>query len=146
MTDPFTLGGHVALVTGAGQGIGQGVALAMARAGADVAVVQVEDELGPLSIAFNNAGIAIGDVPTENLSAVAWRKVVDVNLTGVFLCAQAEARVMLPRGGGTILNMASMSGSIVNRGLYQPNYNASKAGVAHSRGPSRQNGRRAESV
>ena len=94
-------------------------------------VERVESALGPLDVAFNNAGIAIGDVPTEELSQDAWRKVIDVNLTGVFLCAQAEARVMLPRRSGAILSMASMSGSIVNRGLLQTNYNVSKAGVVH---------------
>ncbi|HEY9347882.1 MAG TPA: SDR family oxidoreductase, partial [Inquilinus sp.] len=55
----------------------------------------------------------------------------DVNLTGVFLSAQAEARVMLPRQRGSIVNIASMSGSIVNRGLLQAHYNTSKAGVIH---------------
>ncbi|PXY23063.1 glucose 1-dehydrogenase [Prauserella endophytica] len=95
------------------------------------AVQRTVAELGGLSVACNNAGIAIGDVPSERLDPEHWRRVVDVNLTGVFLCAQAEARVMLPRGGGAILNTASMSATIANRGLLQPNYNASKAGVAH---------------
>src|SRR5690606_39162023 len=68
---------------------------------------------------------------SERLDPAHWRTVVDVNLTGVFLCAQAEARVMLANGEGAILNTASMSATIVNRGLLQPNYNASKAGVSH---------------
>lgn len=95
------------------------------------AVRQVESDLGELDIAFNNAGIARGEVPSKDLPAEWWRSVIDVNLTGVFLSAQAEARVMLKRGRGAILNMASMSGTIANKGLLQPNYNASKAGVAH---------------
>lgn len=95
------------------------------------AVQQVDFELGELDIAFNNAGIARGEVPSVDMPADWWRSVIDVNLSGVFYSAQAEARVMLPRGRGAILNMASMSGTIANKGLLQPNYNASKAGVAH---------------
>ena len=95
------------------------------------AVQQVDSELGELDIAFNNAGIARGEVPSVDMPADWWRSVIDVNLSGVFFSAQAEARVMLSRGRGAILNMASMSGVIANKGLLQPNYNASKAGVAH---------------
>lgn len=60
-----------------------------------------------------------------------WRRVYDVNVEGLFLSCQAEARVMLPRGKGAIINIASMSGSIVNRDLYQSHYNSSKAAVIH---------------
>jgi NAD(P)-dependent dehydrogenase (short-subunit alcohol dehydrogenase family) len=60
-----------------------------------------------------------------------WQRMLDVNLTGVFQSCQAEARVMLPRQRGAIVNIASMSGSIVNRGILQAHYNTSKAGVVH---------------
>ena len=60
-----------------------------------------------------------------------WKRVLDINVTGVFLSCQAEARVMLGHGRGSIVNIASMSGSIVNRGLLQAHYNASKAAVVH---------------
>jgi len=60
-----------------------------------------------------------------------WKRTIDVNLTGVFLSCQAEGRAMLGRKRGAIVNIASMSGSIVNRGLTQAHYNASKAGVIH---------------
>jgi NAD(P)-dependent dehydrogenase (short-subunit alcohol dehydrogenase family) len=56
---------------------------------------------------------------------------LDINLTGIFLSCQAESRVMLPRKRGAIVNIASMSGSIVNRGIRQIHYNTSKAGVVH---------------
>ena len=57
---------------------------------------------------------------------------MDINLKGVWLSCQAEARAMLAHGmGGSIVNIASMSGVIVNRGLMQVHYNASKAGVIH---------------
>ncbi|WP_031468468.1 SDR family oxidoreductase [Sciscionella sediminilitoris] len=94
------------------------------------AVERTVDELGGLDIALNNAGIA-HQAPAEELAPADWRRMIDVNLTGVFLCAQAEARVMLERGGGSIVNLASMSGSIVNRGLTQAHYNSAKAGVMH---------------
>jgi NAD(P)-dependent dehydrogenase (short-subunit alcohol dehydrogenase family) len=56
---------------------------------------------------------------------------LDVNLTGVFLSCQAEGKVMLPRREGSIVNIASMSGTIVNRGILQVHYNSSKAAVVH---------------
>ena len=56
---------------------------------------------------------------------------IDVDLTGAFLSCQAEARAMLPRERGAIINIASMSGVIVNRGLLQAHYNSAKAGVIH---------------
>ncbi|PZU01532.1 MAG: short chain dehydrogenase [Gordonia sp. (in: high G+C Gram-positive bacteria)] len=86
--------------------------------------------LGPLTIALNNAGV-VGKQKAEEMTLEEWRRVVDINLTGVFLCAQAEARTMIESGGGSIINIASMSATIVNRDQYQAHYNASKAGVKH---------------
>jgi NAD(P)-dependent dehydrogenase (short-subunit alcohol dehydrogenase family) len=94
------------------------------------AVSQVERELGPLAIAVNNAGIA-NAAPAETLPLDQWQKLYEVNVNGVFLSCQAQARVMLPRRKGSIINIASMSGSIVNRGLTQAHYNSSKAAVIH---------------
>ncbi|WP_030251080.1 SDR family oxidoreductase [Streptomyces violens] len=94
------------------------------------AVGQAVEALGPIRAAVNSAGIA-GATPAEDMAAADFRKVIDVNLTGVFLSAQAEARVMLAHGGGSIVNIASMSGTIANRGLTQAHYNSSKAGVVH---------------
>jgi NAD(P)-dependent dehydrogenase (short-subunit alcohol dehydrogenase family) len=94
------------------------------------AVERTEKELGPLAVAVNNAGIA-GAQPAETLSREVWDKLYDVNVSGVFLSCQTEARVMLPRRKGSIINIASMSGSIVNRGLTQTHYNSSKAAVIH---------------
>jgi len=94
------------------------------------AVDTVEKVLGPLSIAVNCAGIA-NAVAAEEMPLAQWQKVIDVNLTGIFLSCQAEAKVMLPRKQGSIVNIASMSGTIVNRGLLQAHYNSSKAAVIH---------------
>lgn len=94
------------------------------------AVEATERDLGPLSIAVNAAGIAAA-TPAEEMSRAEWDRIIDVNLTGLFLSCQAEARAMLAHGRGAIVNIASMSGSIVNRGLMQAHYNSSKAGVVH---------------
>jgi NAD(P)-dependent dehydrogenase (short-subunit alcohol dehydrogenase family) len=94
------------------------------------AIQTLEAQLGPLSVAVNCAGIA-NAAPAETMKQDQWQRMFDVNLTGVFLSCQAEARVMLPRKRGSIINIASMSGSIVNRGILQAHYNTSKAGVIH---------------
>lgn len=94
------------------------------------AVAAVESELGPLSIGLNCAGIA-NAAPAEQMGFEQWRRVHAVNVDGVFLSCQAQARVMLPRRRGAIVNIASMSGTIVNRGLLQAHYNSSKAAVIH---------------
>jgi NAD(P)-dependent dehydrogenase (short-subunit alcohol dehydrogenase family) len=95
------------------------------------AIAGVEDDLGPLRVAVNAAGVASA-APAENLSLAEWNRVLHINLTGVFLSCRAQARRMLSHGqGGSIINIASMSGVIANRGLTQVHYNSSKAGVIH---------------
>ncbi len=93
-------------------------------------VSAIIDKWGKLTIGVNNAGIGQW-VASEEMSEADWDRMIDVNLKGVFLCAQAEARVMLASGYGKIINTASMSGSIVNTPQKQAAYNASKAGVIH---------------
>ena len=85
---------------------------------------------GSLTIGVNNAGIA-GWFDSETMPKAEWDKIVSLNLTGVFMCAQAQGRVMLEAGYGKIVNTASMSGHIVNTPQNQTAYNASKAGVIH---------------
>lgn len=88
-----------------------------------------EKEFGTIDFAVNNAGIA-NVIPAEEISAEAFKKVVDVNLNGVFLTAQAAAKLMIKNGTkGSIINTASMSGHIVNRPQTIANYCASKGGV-----------------
>jgi len=94
------------------------------------AVEQTQSALGPLTLAVNSAGIA-NAAPAETMSQEQWQRVIDINVTGVFLSCQAEGRAMLDNGRGAIVNIASMSGTIVNRGLLQAHYNASKAAVSH---------------
>jgi len=85
---------------------------------------------GRLTIAVNNAGIGLWEA-AETMSEAQWDRVLNLNLKAVFLCAQAEGRVMLAAGYGKIINTASMSGHIVNTPQKQVAYNTSKAGVLH---------------
>ncbi len=94
------------------------------------AVAATERDLGALSVAVNAAGIA-NATAAEDMPLDQWQRLMKINVDGVFLSCQAQARVMLPRRRGSIVNIASMSGSIVNRGLLQAHYNASKAAVIH---------------
>ena len=86
---------------------------------------------GRVDVLVNNAGIAISNHPAETMTDVVRAKVIDVNLNGVFYCCRAFGAGMLARGSGSIVNVGSMSGFIVNRPQEQANYNASKAGVHH---------------
>jgi NAD(P)-dependent dehydrogenase (short-subunit alcohol dehydrogenase family) len=94
----------------------------------EACVAAVEAELGPLRLAVNSAGIH-SDAPAEDMERAMWQRLVDVNLTGVFQSCQAEGRAMLRNGGGSIVNVASISGTIANRGLHQIHYNATKAAI-----------------
>jgi NAD(P)-dependent dehydrogenase (short-subunit alcohol dehydrogenase family) len=94
------------------------------------AVERTAASFGPLSLAVNSAGIA-NAAPAETMTVEQWQRVYDVDVTGVFLSCQAEAEAMLGEGRGSIVNISSMSGTIVNRGLQQVHYNSAKAAVSH---------------
>ncbi len=85
---------------------------------------------GRLTIAVNNAGVGMW-YAAESMPVEEWNRVLNLNLHAVFLCAQAEGRVMLEAGYGKIINTASMSAHIVNTPQQQVAYNTSKAGVLH---------------
>jgi NAD(P)-dependent dehydrogenase (short-subunit alcohol dehydrogenase family) len=92
---------------------------------------EAEREIGPVDILFANAGIAWPDTGGESMSDEVWRRVVDVDLNGVFWCCRAFGAHMLERGRGSIITTGSMSGLISNRPQRQAHYNAAKAGVHH---------------
>lgn len=93
----------------------------------DRAFATVVAELGALDIAHNNAGVD-GKIATLLDTPLAeWRRVVDIDLTSVFLCMKAEIRIMREQGGGAIVNTASASGLI--GGYNHGAYTAAKHGV-----------------
>jgi sorbose reductase len=90
----------------------------------------VIERFGRLDIGVNNVGYGLPEGGSESLSLEDWNRVLAVNLTGVFLCAQAQAQQMIkqPLAGGKIINIASMYGLIAGGNCA---YNTSKAGVIH---------------
>jgi len=87
---------------------------------------ELDEMTGGLDVLINNAGISIRH-KFMDITPEEWRKVLEVNLNGVFFVAQESARLMLDGNGGVILNMGSTNG-ITGYPLYA-DYNASKAGV-----------------
>ncbi|RYF93818.1 MAG: SDR family oxidoreductase [Caulobacteraceae bacterium] len=100
-------------------------------AAVDSVVADIVARHGRVDILVNNAGIALSEIDAEDMEDERWRKVLDVNLNGTFWCARAFGKQMLSQGGGSIVNVGSMSGFIVNRPQGQAHYNASKAAVHH---------------
>ncbi len=153
--NPFSLTGQTALVTGANTGIGQAIAMAMGRAGAHVIcagrsscdetvdlidsaealMLDFADPMAardvfasrPVDILVNNAGIIRRD-DSVDFSEADWDAVMDVNLKAVFFTCQAFAKAALPRGGGKVVNIASLLS--FQGGIRVPSYTASKHGVA----------------
>jgi NAD(P)-dependent dehydrogenase (short-subunit alcohol dehydrogenase family) len=86
-------------------------------------------KFGSLDILINNAGISWGAMP-EEMPLDKWQKVIDVNLTGCFLMAQAAGREMLKQGRGSIINITSIAGMTSSaNGPFYAGYVASKAGL-----------------
>jgi NAD(P)-dependent dehydrogenase (short-subunit alcohol dehydrogenase family) len=98
-------------------------------------VSEVADQLvaqhGKIDVLVNNAGIARSETPAEKVTDEHWLNVIDVNLNGTFWCCRAFGRHMLTAKSGSIVNIGSMSGFIVNKPQEQSYYNASKAAVHH---------------
>lgn len=140
----FRLDGKRAVVTGGARGIGAATAKLLREAGATVEVLDLEsgcdvtdeaqvkrafERSGDVDVLVNNAGRAVRKTALE-LSLDEWDAVLNVNLRAVFLCSRTAVPGMKRRGGGAIVNLASIMG--FSGGLY-PNasYQASKGGVVN---------------
>lgn len=167
----FNMTGKKALVTGGAVGVGRACAIALATGGADVAVVDVNDQIGEktveslrslgvksffvhcdvsdqsqvqamvsqvverfgrLDIAINNAGVGSSGHAVECLPRESWDRVMRVNLDGVWMCAQEQAKQMIRQTPteGKIINIASIAG-VVSLPVADGAYDAAKAGVIH---------------
>ena len=145
----FDLKGKTAVVTGAAKGIGKATAALLEKAGATVARIDIEEAPGSISadvsdeaamekafariggvdILVNNAGIAVRKTAFD-ITAEEWDRVIDVNVRGVFLCSRIAARSMKERGGGAIVNLASIMG--FSGGIFpNPAYQTSKGAVVN---------------
>ena len=92
----------------------------------DALVKATKDKFGRIDVLVNNAGIT-RDTLLLRMKPADWQAVIDLNLTGVFLCTRAVAKIMLKQRSGRIINISSVAGLMGNPG--QANYSAAKAGV-----------------
>jgi NAD(P)-dependent dehydrogenase (short-subunit alcohol dehydrogenase family) len=145
----FDVKGKSVVVTGAARGIGKATADLFASRASTVARLDLEPgesilqcdvtderavekvfaQLGKIDILVNNAGIAVRKNSLE-ITREEWDRVLNVNLTGLFLCSRAAARSMKQHSGGAIVNLASIMG--LSGGLFpNPAYQASKGAVVN---------------
>ncbi len=84
---------------------------------------------GPIDILVNNVGGRRINVPTEQLPVEEWLRILDLNLTSAFLCCKMIGGAMVQRRRGSIINVASISGMIVNKGIHGRSYETAKAAL-----------------
>jgi NAD(P)-dependent dehydrogenase (short-subunit alcohol dehydrogenase family) len=85
----------------------------------------------PIDILVNNVGGRNVDVAIEDADLATWRRLIDLNLTHCFICTKMIGGAMLARGQGRVINIASISGMIANRGIGGRHYETAKAAVIH---------------
>ena len=86
---------------------------------------------GPIDILINNVGGRRIPTPTVEMPLEDWQAIIDLNLTSTFLCTKLIGGEMVRRGSGRVINIASISGMVANRGIGGRSYETSKAAVIH---------------
>jgi gluconate 5-dehydrogenase len=86
-------------------------------------------DFGPIHILINNVGGRRISIPTEDLALEDWQRIIDLNLTSAFLCCKLIGGEMVKRRAGKLINVASIAGMIVNRGIFGRTYETSKAAL-----------------
>jgi NAD(P)-dependent dehydrogenase (short-subunit alcohol dehydrogenase family) len=143
------LKGKTAVATGAAKGIGEATAALLEKAGAKVVRIDIEEvpggiradvadeqamekafaRIGAVDVLVNNAGVAVRKQALD-ITVEEWDRVIGVNVRGSFLCARIAARSMKQRGGGAIVNLASIMG--FSGGIFpNPAYQTSKGAVVN---------------
>jgi gluconate 5-dehydrogenase len=84
---------------------------------------------GPIDVLINNVGGRRQNVATEEMALETWQRLLDLNLTSVFLCTKLVGGAMLPRKWGRVINIASICGQIATRGIFGRHYETAKAAV-----------------
>jgi len=92
---------------------------------------RVLGEAGPIDILVNNVGGRVRDVAIEDTDLETWQAFVDLNLTHCFICTRTIGGAMLECGSGRVINIASISGLIANRGIGGRHYETTKAALIH---------------
>jgi gluconate 5-dehydrogenase len=90
---------------------------------------EVLANFGPIDILINNVGGRRINIPTEQLPREDWQRILDLNLSSAFVCCKVIGVEMVRRRAGKIINVASISGMIVNKGIHGRTYETSKAAL-----------------
>jgi NAD(P)-dependent dehydrogenase (short-subunit alcohol dehydrogenase family) len=97
--------------------------------GAEEACRNLLSAHAPIHILINNVGGRRINIPTEQMPTEEWLRILDLNLTSAFVCSKLIGAEMVKRRSGRIINVASISGMIVNRGIHGRSYETSKAAL-----------------
>jgi NAD(P)-dependent dehydrogenase (short-subunit alcohol dehydrogenase family) len=117
----------LAAIREAQPGVGTTVADVADEAQVDRLFQEAQDRLGGLDVLVNNAGIAGPTAPIEQIEPADWRRCIDIDLTGQFLCARRAVPLLKAAGGGAIVNMSSVAGRLGY--AFRTPYSAAKWGV-----------------